>query len=365
MFESFPAGPRHALFALLLSVGCSAPSANVPDEVKPAGTESAEAKPSPVALPPATEDEQRVQSELEGELQGLLKLGERAFADDGMALASATDHVAARLESFGYEVKRRGFSQGDVIAQNLEAEVSGLRRGNQLVIVAARLDANPTSPGADDNATGVAALLTLARHFQGKHSLRTLRFVCLSSAGPRTERTAQGAAHYATTLEADGTEVVAVLELNGLGYFTNEPGSQRYPGVIPSHDFGEFIALVSQPEAANLADTMSDAFARRTSIPFVHWRLVRDDTFLEYTAAREFIERGFPTLLLTDTGTLRNSEFGTANDEISRLDTDRMARVVVALQDGISALVGPQGERPEPTSEGLLGGSGGAAPSAP
>jgi hypothetical protein len=303
--------------------------------------------------------------ELDHELQGLMSLGDRAFGDDGMALASATDHVASRLESLGYDVKRRGFTHGEVIAQNVEAEVSGLRRGNQLVIVGARLDANAASPGADDNATGVAALLTLAKHFADRHSLRTLRFVCLSSAGQRTERAAQGAAHYARALEADGTEVVAVLELHGLGYFTVERGSQRYPGVVPSHDFGEFIALVSQPEAANLADAMSDAFAQRSSVPFVHWRLMRDDSFLEHTAAREFVDRGFPTLILTDTGSLRNPEFGTPNDALSRLDTDRMARVVVALEDGISALVGPEGELPQPNSEGLLGNPEGTTPTAP
>lgn len=311
--------------------------------------------PKPVArsLAPLAPLEQQLREELAAELAQLESLGDRPF--DGWNLAAATDHVAARLSSFGYEVKRRGFRFGDAIAQNLEVEVPGLRRGNQVVVVGARLDTNPGSPGADDNASGVAATLVLAKRAQDRRALRSLRFVFLSSAAPRDQREGQGAWHYANFLEQDEREVVCVLELRGLGSYSEAPESQRFPAGVPSDsDIGEFIALLTPPEAGPAAEAARKAFESEASLPTSSWTLPRDDQFLNGSSSVEFIERGFPTLLVTDTAQLRNPDFGTNADTLATLDVDRMARVVAALQPALLALTGPYGQAPTPTSDGLM-----------
>jgi hypothetical protein len=312
-------------------------------------------------------------------MEAFLALGPRAFDEQGLALAGATDHVATRLESFGFAVKRRGFARGESVAQNLEVEVPGLRRGNQLVIVSARMEANPASPGADDNASGVAALLVLARHFHGQRALRSVRFVFLSSAGPRSEAEAQGAFHYAKALkqEVEATpapeaedavpeplqtagpkEILAVLDLDGLGVFTDAAGSQHYPeAIISSGDQGNFIALVSQPQNTDLARSVGDSFEASASLPYAHWVLLPDDAWLAGTAARAFLGQGFPTLQLTDTRGLRDARFGGPEDQLDRLDSARMARVVAALDQALQGLLGPRGETPTPSSEGLTPGA--------
>jgi hypothetical protein len=364
---------RTALVAWLC-LGCSAaappPQAVVPEVVpdEPVRTLS--------ALPPLSAEERSVQTELDSELGAFLALGARAFDDQGLGLASATDHIATRLEALGYEVRRRGFANGERVAQNLEVEVPGLRRGNQVVVVSARIDANPGSPGADDNASGVAAALVLARHFLGQRALRTVRFVFLSSAGPRSEAQAQGAFHYAQALEqevqasqssadeasedesavetAGPREILAVVDLDGIGVFADTPGSQRYPAaVISSNDRGDFIALVSQPETTQLAAVVGDSFQANSSLPYTHWVLLPEDAWLAGTAARAFLDRGFPTLQLTDTRELRFNEFGGDEDQATALDSARMARVVTALDKALQRLAGPRGQAPEPNPEGL------------
>jgi hypothetical protein len=242
------------------------------------------------------------------------------------------------------------------------------------VVISARIDANPRSPGADDNATGVAAALVLAHRFAGQRALRTIRFAFLSSAGPRDTAEAQGAFHYAHALEqeieksktqgeaeevaetetAGPVEVVAVLDLYGLGVFAETPGTQRHPdSVISSNDSGDFIALVSQPEATELAEVVGGSFADHSSLPLSHWVLLRDDAWLAGSAAPAFIERGFPTLQLTDTREFRFAEFGASGDRADVIDTNRMARAVWAIEQAIAKLAGPRGEAPTPTSEGL------------
>lgn len=343
------------LIAACFSVSACGPAAQTPSRVPPVENPAA---PTPTAargieLAPLSATELARSQDLSAELEPLLAIGERPF--DAWNLATTTDHVAERLTSYGYEVKRRGFSYGEVVAQNLEAEAPGLRRGNQLVIVGARIDTNPGSPGADDNASGVASALVLAKQFASRRALRSLRFVFYSSAGPRAQREAQGAYHYVEQVEQDGREVVAVIELQGLGRYSVAPGSQRYPDGVPAKTpFGEFITLVTQPEATHVADVASDAFNGAASLPVERWLLLQDDPFLQGTCALEFVEKGFPTLLVTDTQAWRSSDVGTGADVGEHLDVQRMARVVAALEPAVQALTGPEGQLPAASSDGLL-----------
>jgi hypothetical protein len=293
---------------------------------------------------------------LKRELDPLLALGERSYSEDGLALAGVTDHVASRLEAYGYEVNRRGFAHGESIAQNLEVEVPGLRRGNQMVVVSARLDSDPGSPGADE-ASAVAALLVLAERFHEQRALRSVRFAFLSSAGPREQREAQGAFHYTRALLDDQKKeqaVVAAVELGGLGRYDDTPGSQRYPETVIGHGTaGNFVALVSLPEGTELAQASGSHFEAVSSLPFSHWVLPRSDVLFGGSAALEFADGGFQALLYTDTRRWRSEDLGSPGDVASRLDRDRLARVVAALEPAIVALSGPRGEAAEPDPEGL------------
>lgn len=350
-----------SIVAAFVVAACSAPAQHDAVRVpEPDPSPPPQALPS---LPPLTAEERAVDAALARELEPLLALGERAFSEDGMVLATVTDHVAARLEAFGYELKRRGFAHGETIAQNLEVEVPGLRRGNQLVVVTARLDSEPGSPAADD-ATGIAALLVLAQRFHSQRALRTVRFAFLSSAGPHDQPQARGAFHYAKALaedqkpledeESPALEVVATVELAGLARYDDTPGSQRYPeAVVPGGTAGNFVALVSQPESNELASAAGQAFEAAATLPFSQWVVSKDDALLVDSATGVFAQQGFRTLLFTDTRGLRSSDVGTASDDVTRLDRDRLARVVTALEPALIALSGPRGAAAEPNVDGL------------
>lgn len=364
-----------AAFVLCSSVGLGCATHQASEATVVPGLVPADPPRSVPTLAPLSSEEALLQRELDAELAGFLSLGTRAFDEDGLALAGATDHVAARLESFGYEVKRRGFTHGESVAQNLEVEVPGLRRGNELVVLSAKLDANPGSPGADDNASGVAALLVLARRFHGQRALRSVRFVFLSSAGPRSTPEAQGSVHYARALKqeldesapaeeptsaeaavtvAGPREVLVTLDLDGLGVFVDEPGSQRHPeAIIASHDRADFIALVSRPQDTEIAARIGDRFQESASLPSMHWVILPDDPWLADSVLRAFGDQGFPALQLTDTREFRFDQHGKEGDELARLDRSRLARVVFALESTVQTLLGPRGEVPVPNPEGF------------
>ena len=111
---------------------------------------------------------------------------------------------------------------------NLEAELPG--KSPEIVLIGAHYDSVFGSPGANDNGSGVAALLVLAKRFSGSHNARTLRFVAFVNEEPQHFQTAQmGSFVYAARCRAHGDRIAAMISLETIGYYSNEPGSQSYP----------------------------------------------------------------------------------------------------------------------------------------
>src|SRR5207247_6038449 len=97
--------------------------------------------------------------------------------DKSWNYASATDDLARQLEKLGFEARRQGYAIGTDVVQNIEAKVAGGRHGDESIVVGAHYDTEHGTPGADDNASGVAGVVELARLFRDKKPNRTVRFV--------------------------------------------------------------------------------------------------------------------------------------------------------------------------------------------
>ncbi len=330
----------------LAFAGCSAGVRSVELlESPPSPASVAEPTVTVSPLSPLTAEERAVAERLREEVEALVSLGERNQSDE-WRLATATDHLASRLEQLGATVQRHGFEVNGVLAQNLVVEVPGLRWGDQWVVVAARFDSPVGSPGADDNASGVAGVLELLRESLTHRAQRSQRFVFWSDAGGRASPEASGAAHQVQLARRDGEAIVMLLELQGLGRYRTEPGTQQYPEGMPQGPaIGDFVNVTSYAQFAAIAERFATQLAERSSLP------VRSEIWLEPQredwAHAAFVREGYPAILVSDTGQRRDAAIGTAGDIPEALDYERMARAVVGLRRALPVLTGPIGEVPD------------------
>jgi hypothetical protein len=323
------------LLAVSMALGC-APKAG---GIHPA---SGEASPTQAAGPhgmpekPLTEREKKLEAELRRDVQQLSKeIGERN-THKKWELASAADYVAAELEAAGYRLDRQGFEVGEVLAQNLGVELPGAEIGHEIVIVGAHYDSAPGTPGADDNASGAAALLALARGLSGSRPARTLRLVAFDNAESPHFRTPQ----YAKRSAARGEKVVAMISIDSIGYFSNAPNSQRQrkqnPARYPST--GDFVAIEGNEASKALVDRVLAAFLNHASISAHGAALPEGSEGAGASDDWAFWQVGYPAVTVTDTASFRNPHRHRSGDTEDKLDFARMARVVAGLEGAIGEL---------------------------
>lgn len=332
---------------LFLTGACAGASGEPPASPVAVEPVPVEAPPSAAAgqLPPLDATEQRLARDLRQYVEILSGLGQRN-TDDPLSHADAIDWVSGILEGFGYTVDRQGFTFGDEVVQNLVVHVPGLRRGDEVVVIGARLDTRPGSGGADDNASGVAALLCLARELIGKRALRSIELVWFSDGSARRDTNGSGSRAFLEHFAKETSQIAAMVELHGLGFYSDAPGSQRTPNEFASGDpNGDFVAVFGYVQHAALWDGFTVAFTAAASLPVRRFTML-DESPLP-SAHVDFARAGLPTLLITDTQSWRNPDFGVAADTPERLDYERMARVVAALQRALHTVYGPFDEPPE------------------
>lgn len=334
------AATARLVFSVLLghSVACtprgSAPAASPDSPGGPAAAPSA-------TLPEATPEERDLAARLKATVTHLsTELGERN-TDKSWNYASANDDIARGLEKLGYEARRQGYTIGTDVLQNIEAKVGGGRHGDESVVIGAHYDTERGTPGADDNASGVAAVLELARLFRDKKPDRTIRFVLFANEeAPYAQTEQMGSLVYAKDLVAHGTRVVAMLSLESIGYFSNEAGSQHYPPALASRypSTGDFIAVVGNEPSRALCDTLTRELKKAATLPVVGD--VLPDAIPEASRSDHwaFWKLGLPAVMVTDTAPFRNPHYHKATDTPERLDFDRMARVVAGLSRVLDVL---------------------------
>lgn len=304
------------------------------------------AAPAPAPRPPAvTTPEAVVDPQLEAELRADVKhlaqtIGERN-TDKKWELASAADYLVDRLEALGYAVSRHGYEVGDAVVQNLEVSLPAGDRGDEVLIVGAHYDSAPGTPGADDNASGVAALLALARRLQGKPLSRSVRLVFFANEEPPHFQTeTMGSLVYARQLAQRGGRVVGMLSLESLGVYSDAPGSQRYPAALAARfpTVGNFVAVVADESSRELGERVATHLRRHGSVPVEHAALPRQLDGVGWSDHWSFWQVGVPAVMVTDTAPFRYEHYHAATDTPERLDYARLGRVVLALRETILRL---------------------------
>ena len=264
-------------------------------------------------------------------------IGERNLWQYG-ALERAAQYISAQLTASGYTPRRVTFELAKVPLSNVEAILEGTARRAEIVVVGAHYDSVAGCPGANDNATGVAAVLELAERLAAERQPRTVHFVAFVNEEPPFFQTAHmGSAVYANAARARGDRVVGMFSLETMGYYSDEKGSQRYPAAmgVLYPDVGNFIGFVANLGSARLLLKARRAFKRRTAFPLQAAAVPAAIPGVGWSDHWAFWQAGYPAMMVTDTAPFRYPWYHTAGDTPDRIDFDRLAQVV----DGLEAVI--------------------------
>lgn len=277
------------------------------------------------------------------------EIGERNVSQRPRELALAADYIEGELAGAGYEARRQAYEVAGLPCSNLEVEIPGARRADEVVVIGAHYDTVPGSPGANDNGSGVAAVLALARRFVRLRGDRTLRFVAfVNEELPYARTDKMGSCVYARRCRERGEKVTAMLSLETIGCYSDALGSQRYPpplGLLyPSR--GDFIAFVGSTRYAALVRQVVAAFRRNEPFPSRGGALPVAVAAIGRSDHRSFWQEGYPALMVTDTAPFRYPHYHTPEDTVDKIDFEKTARVVRGLESVAAALAGVENEGP-------------------
>lgn len=257
------------------------------------------------------------------------------------ALRAAEQYVREAFVAQGYEVVDQPMTERGVTSANLEATLPGTGCGDQIILLGAHYDTVPGSPGADDNASAVAALLELARLQRDIRSRRTLRFVAFTNEEPPFfDTSAQGSRTYAAAARREGDDIRLMLSLEMLGYYRDQPGSQRYPPLFRWFypDRANFIALVSNFRSQRSMRRFAHAFRDSSQMPLEHAATFAFVPGAAWSDHLSFWRSGYRAFMVTDTAFFRNPYYHTAADTPDKLDYERLAEVTRGIHGAVRIL---------------------------
>ncbi len=250
-------------------------------------------------------------------------------------LDAARKYIAGQFESSGYQVKFHEYQlNGDAVA-NIEVELTGTSHPKEIIIVGAHYDAVPGAPGANDNGSGVAAILELADLFKDKSFQRTVRFLAFVNEEPPNSMTGNmGSYVYAKKVAKDKENIIAMFSLETIGYFSDETGSQHYPPFFnlfyPKK--GNFIAFVSNLSSRGLVSKSIQSFRAHSTFPSEGIAAPAFIPGISWSDHWSFWQHGYPAIMITDTAPYRYPAYHTSEDTPEKVDYEKMVYVVKGIE---------------------------------
>lgn len=294
-------------------------------------------------IQPLTERETALQTALQQDVQKLSgEIGEHNYLQY-QKLVAAAKFLEESLTASGYKVNRQGYQvkAANQTYYNLEVELKGTNKSDEIVVIGGHYDSVYGSPGANDNSTGAAAVLELARLFAKNNTSRTLRFVEFVNEEPPFFWTDDmGSVVYAKRCKSRGEKVVAMLSLETIGYYSDKLESQKYPFPInlfyPS--VGNFIGFIGNPASGDLVRQAIASFRHHTKYPSEGAALPDKIPGVGWSDHWAFWQQGYSGVMVTDTAPFRYPYYHTSGDTPDQVNYERMARVVTGLEAVVADL---------------------------
>jgi Zn-dependent M28 family amino/carboxypeptidase len=212
------------------------------------------------------------------------------------------------------------------------------------IVVGAHYDTYGDTPGADDNASGIAGLIELA-YLIGQTNLdQHVDLVAYTLEEPPFFRTtAMGSARHAHALRREGAEVEVMICLEMIGYFSDVADSQTYPSALLGMlypDEGNFIAVIGSTADRKLVKQVKKSMGGATDLPVHAMCAPKGFPGLDFSDHLNYWANGFNAVMITDTAFMRNARYHRPSDTADTLDYDRMADVVLGLYEAVIYLAG-------------------------
>lgn len=257
------------------------------------------------------------------------------------ALTAAAEYIETQWRRQGYEVTRQPYETEGVPCANLEATRPGRARPDEVLLIGAHYDSIRGGPGANDNASGVAALLEISRLFANAKPKISVRFVAFVNEEPPFFMTPlQGSAVYAKAARSRGDDIRLMVALETMGCYRHRPKSQGYPPLFGLFypDTGDFVGFVADFRSRRLMRRAAGIFKARSDFPLEHVATFRFIPGVAWSDHAAFWRRGYRAFMVTDTAFYRYPYYHTAEDTPEKLAYPELARVTEGLFRTFSAL---------------------------
>jgi len=314
------------------------------------------------ALPPLTDIEKDLERRLKEHVQFIAgEIGTRSLTDGPENLEKAAVYIeqflrtnGCRLENQEFPVELSNFRDATAstittstvrhTVRNVIGELPGRNLADEIIVVGAHYDSVDDCPAANDNGSGVAAALEIARMLSNLELGRTIRFVAFpNEEAPYSRSDAMGSLRYAKLCRERGDKIVAMMSLETMAYYSDEPESQKHPHesfkqIYPST--GDFIVFVANSASRDLLNQSLSAFRQAVKFPSEGAALPTSIKGVDFSDHWSFWEFGYPALMVTDTAFYRYPYYHTNEDTPDKLDYNRFARVVYGLSEVVKDLAG-------------------------
>ena len=260
-------------------------------------------------------------------------------------LERAAAYIEAQLTELGYKPRAQVFETDGKPVRNIEVVIpaaNGSGTSSNLV-VGAHYDSDGNAPGANDNGTGTAAVIELARLLKDvapkDKTLRLVLFVNEEAPYYRTDK--MGSLRYARELKERGERVSGMISLETIGFFSDAPDSQKYPAPFGLFfpPTANFISFVAMPGSRTFLHEVVAAFRRHTKFPTIGGTAPDQFEGIGWSDHWSFWHLGYPAVMVTDTALYRYPYYHTPEDTPEKVDYDKLARITIGLEKTIRDLL--------------------------
>lgn len=288
----------------------------------------------PTSTTPLTEEEKEVSQILKDQCEEIAhKIGQRSTAKMS-GVDRCRDYIVQRLARSSLRPKDMPFSSRGDQGNNLVVEMEGMGAKDEVLVIGAHYDTAAYTPGGDDNASGVSMLLELGRLLSSRSHDRTIDLVFFDRGSTRFSGSDDSGSYaFASEAKKANRKIAAMISLDSIGMYLDEPGSQHgaFPLSLCYPDQGNFVLFASDFGSRQLVQTCVQNFRVQGGMPCEGVTLPSFLPWLAHSDHHPFRTNDWPSLIVTDTGPLRNTEVGQMTDTFDRLNFDRMALVTLRL----------------------------------
>lgn len=254
--------------------------------------------------------------------------------EDTVTLNKVADYIYSEFNKYADTTYFQTYTINEVTYKNVVCRF-GTKRHKAMIVIGAHYDVCGEQEGADDNASGVAAILELARLFKGSHLTRPVELVAYTLEEPPYFGTRfMGSYIHANELKKANTPVYGMVAVEMIGFFSDTKGSQSYPFAPMKMVYGkkgDFILLAKRSGHGQFVKEFSKQFNEANTIKTKSLTSPGKIEGVDFSDHRNYWKLGYDAIMITNSAFYRNHNYHKEEDKMESLDFKRMAGVIDAI----------------------------------